>query len=938
MSRLVLVDGAAVIYRSYFAFIRNPLVNSRGEETSAAFGVATTLLMILRAHKPDYLAFVLDTPEPTFRHERYPEYKATRERMPDALVAQLPRVRELVAAFAVPILEAPGFEADDIMGTLARDGDRRGIDVLLVSGDKDLCQLVSERVRLLSPGRDGGVWNLLDAAGVRERLGVPPERVIDLLALMGDSSDNVPGVPGVGEKTARKLIEEIGGIDEILAAPERAPTKRVQDSLRDNRELALLSRDLVTLRTDLALTTQIEDLAMRPADATGLRALFETLEFHRLLTQVEAIFGRAPGVASVARAEPGSPPLAVAGTAEKPPRASLAVLPGMLALGDDAPRARAPGYRVIADAPALEAVVAQLRSAGAFAIDTETTGEDPMSCELVGISLACREGEAWYIPVAHRGGDNLDLDSVRAVLAPLLVDPLFLKVGQNIKYDAIVLENHGVPLRGPFFDTMIASFLVNPEKRQHGLDRIALELLGHRMIPISDLIGKGSGAASMSDVGIEDAAEYACEDADITLRLRNLLAPQLAEKELTHLFETIETPLIGVLMRMERSGVMIDVPRLRSMSALFEKEADALVREIHALAGHAFNVNSTRELGKVLFEELKLPARRKMKTGYSTDQSVLENLAADHAMPRKVLEYRHLAKLRSTYIEALPKLVNARTGAIHTSFSQTVAATGRLSSHDPNLQNIPVRSELGREIRRAFRPRRAEWQMASLDYSQIELRILAHLTGDPTLTAAFREGADIHRRTAARILKLAEEDVDDAARDRAKAVNFGIIYGMGAMGLAARLGIPRDEAKRFIADYFATYPKVGGWIEETIAAARQSGFVATLAGRIRPLPELVDPNRGMQAFGERIAVNTRIQGTAADLMKIGMLAVDEILQRERLETLMVIQVHDELVFEGPVAELDSFLPRAGDALSRALPLDVPVEVHVSRGPNWADLE
>jgi DNA polymerase-1 len=775
--------------------------------------------------------------------------------------------------------------------------------------------------------------------------------VIDLLALMGDSSDNVPGVPGVGEKTARKLIEDVGSLDEILAAPEKAPTKKTQEALRANRDAAILSRDLVTLRTDLDLPVAIDSLEVRQPDAVAVRALFEQFEFTKLLAQVDAVFGaraRNGGDAAPASAPPRSS--SGAGGAGAPSGASraalardtnaapLTIIPGMLPLADTAVRERTEGYRVVPDTDALERVVRELRAAGVFAIDTETSAEDPMASDLVGISVASREREAWYVPVAHAGGPNLTLDSVRSCLGPLLADPNVAKVGQNIKYDMIVLANHGMPVEGALFDTMIASFLLNPEKRQHSLDRLALEQLDHRMIPISALIGAGKNEVDMAQVAIEDAAEYACEDADVTLRLKNRFAPQLAERGLTSLFESIETPLIPVLMRMERSGVTVDVPRLRSLSALFEKEADALAREIHALAGHSFNIHSTRELAKVLFEELKLPARRRMKTGYSTDQAVLEELAAEHEMPRKVLEYRHLAKLRSTYIEALPKLVNPRTGAIHTSFSQTVAATGRLSSSDPNLQNIPVRSELGLEIRRAFRPRHSGWEMASLDYSQIELRILAHVTGDEALLSAFREGADIHRRTMARILKIAESDVSDEARDRAKAINFGIIYGMGANMLAARLGIPREEAKRFIADYFATYPKVRGWIDRTIEDARANGFVTTLAGRIRPLPELADENRGMRAFGERIAVNTPIQGTAADLMKMGMIAVDRMLQRERLETLMVIQVHDELVFEGPAKELDAFLPAARELLATALPLDVPIEVHSSRGPNWADLE
>jgi DNA polymerase-1 len=943
MKRLVLVDGAGLIYRSHFAFIRNPLATTTGEVVSAAYGVAAALIKVLREHAPDYLAFVLDSKEPTFRHARYAEYKATRDRMPDDLVAQLPRVREVVEAMSIPILEVPGYEADDIMGTLARRAEAGGIEVLLVSGDKDLLQLVSEHVRVLAPGREGAAWALLDAAGVRERLGVPPERVVDLLALMGDSSDNVPGVRGVGEKTALRLLEEAGSLDALLADPGRAPGKKIQEALRDDREMALLSRELVSIAADIPIPVTIESLARRPLDRAAVRALFETLEFRRLLTLLEAedAGGGAPAAERGPQAggEPGGP--AGHGASVDLPLFSLPAAPGAaaprLALEDAARRPRTPGYAVVADPGALARLAAALRAAGRFALDTETTSEDPMQGALVGISVAHREGEAAYVPVGHASGPRIPLDAVREALAPVLADASLAKVGQNVKYDALVLANHGLPLRGMAFDTMLASFLLEPDRRQHGLDVLALEILGHHMIPIADLIGRGRETRTMAEVPIEDAAEYACEDADMTLRLANRFAPRLAEKGLARLFEEVEMPLIPVLERMERAGVFVDADRLRSLGAAFEKEMDALVREIHALAGVPFNVNSTRELAAVLFERLGLGPRRKTKTGYSTDQDVLEDLAAEHDLPRKVLEYRRLAKLRSTYVEALPRLVNPRTGALHTSFSQTVAATGRLSSSDPNLQNIPVRTALGREIRRAFVPRRAGWEMASLDYSQIELRILAHFTGDPALTAAFREGADIHRRTAARVLKMPEASVDDEARDRAKAVNFGIIYGMGAFGLASRLGIGRDEARAFIDDYFATYPAVKAWIDATIVEARAKGFVTTMAGRVRHIPELASANRGVQALGERLAVNSRIQGTAADLIKMAMIAIDAMIETERLECLMILQVHDELVFEGPPRALDAFRPRAADAMRAPAALSVPIEVHVGRGPNWADL-
>jgi len=939
MKRLVLIDGSGLIYRAHFAFIRSPLVNSMGETTSAAYGIATALIKIRRDFRPDFLAFVADSKGPTFRHEKYAAYKATREKMPEELVAQLPRVREVVAAFRVPLLEAPGLEADDIMGTLARRAEAAGHEVLLVSGDKDLLQLVTDLVKVVVPGREGAEWATLGADGVRERLGVAPERVVDLLALMGDSSDNVPGVAGIGEKTALKVLEACGSLDAALAEPERAPGAKVQESLRASRGAALLSRDLVTIPTDLPLATSIESLASREPDRDVLRALFRTLGFQRLAAQVdaEAPAAREPAGSVAARAGAAPAPAAAAPTLFDDPAPEAASGAVGAPSGGLSVSRRTPGYRVVAEPDALARLAAELRAAGAFVVDTETTSEDPMSATLVGISLAFREGEAAYIPVGHAAAPNVTIDVARRLLGPLFADPSIPKAGQNIKYDAVVLENHDLPVRGIGFDTMLASYLLRPERRSHGLDGLVLELLGHEMIPIEALIGIGKTQRTMAEVAVDDAAEYACEDADMTLRLRSRFEPLLAAKGLARLYEVVELPLLPVLVRMERNGVVVDAERLRTLGSTFEKEMDALVREIHRLAGEPFNVNSTRELSRILFERLGLARGRKTKTGYSTDQDVLEELAAEHDLPRRVLEYRQLAKLRSTYVETLPRLVNARTGAIHTSFHQIGASTGRLSSSDPNLQNIPVRTSIGREIRRAFVPRRSDWEMASLDYSQIELRILAHLTGDPNLCEAFREGADIHRRTAARVLKIPESAVDDEARDRAKAVNFGIIYGMGAFGLASRLGISREEARVFIADYFASYPSVKGWIDATIAEARASGRVTTLAGRIREVPELASSNRATQALGERLAVNTRIQGTAADILKLAMIAVDRILLEERLATLMVLTVHDELVFEGPPAELDLFVPRAAAAMRAAFPLSVPVDVHVSRGPNWADL-
>ena len=891
--RLFLVDGSALAYRSYFAFIRNPLINSKGENTSAVFGYTRTLLDLLAQEKPDYVAVAFDTPEPTFRHERFTDYKATRQRMPDEMSAQLPRLKEVTEALGIILIELPGYEADDVMGTLTKQAERQGLETYLVTADKDLMQLVSPCVKIYGLRRVGNQQEILDPAGVREKFGVPPERVIDVLALMGDSSDNIPGVRGIGEKTAVKLIQDYGELEAVLANVDGIKPKGVAEKIRAGTEMARLSQELATIHTDVPLPYSPTQLAPQPRDSARLTALFQDLEFGSLVRQV-AVHAQADHQ----------------------------------------------GYRLIRSRAEFDRVCETLRTSERFAIDTETTDLNPLNADLVCVSVAWKPGEAYCVPMQLPDGPQPD-DAAYVLkgLQPILENPAILKCGQNIKYDMLVLSRHGIELQGVEFDTMVASYVVNPSGRQHNLDVLALEYLQIKKIPITDLIGTGKAQRNMRDVPIEDVARYACEDAEVTWRLRDLLEAKLKETATWDLFQRVEVPLITVLKDMEQAGVCLDVPLLRQMSHEMDRQLLTLTQEIHALAGEVFNINSTQQLGRILFEKLEIQKAqgikrvRKTKTGYSTDVAALEQFK-EHPLVRKMLEYRQLAKLKSTYVDALPQLVNPHTGRVHTSYNQTVAATGRLSSSDPNLQNIPARTELGREIRKAFIAETETHCLLSADYSQIELRILAHLSQDATLIESFRLGEDVHRRTASRIFGVAPEEVTPVQRARAKTINFGVIYGMGPMRLAREIEISLEEAKRFIEAYFATYPGVHRYTVESVTKARERGYAMTLLGRRRYLPELFSDNQGMRVAAEYMAVNTPVQGSSADLIKVAMINIHQRLRREQLGARMLLQVHDELVFEVPLTELAVVKPLVVEEMERAIQLDVPIKADVGAGRNW----
>ncbi len=884
--KIYLIDGSSYIYRAYYA-IRH-LSNSKGEATNAVYGFTKMLLTLLREEQPDRVAVIFDAKGPTFRKDLYPAYKANRSAMPEDLVPQIPWIKEVVRAFNLPALELAGYEADDIIATLARRYARQGFDVTVVTGDKDLMQIVGDRVRLLDTMK-GKVSNREE---VIERFGVPPEQVLEILGLAGDSSDNIPGVPGIGEKTASSLIQEFGSIENLLNNIDRVKGKKRQENLREFGEQARLSRQLADLIYDLDLDIELSDLILREPDRDALELLFKKLEFHKLQQEFS---GKKPQTAEA---------------------------------GD---------YRTVLTVAELDEMIAALQTAGRFAVDTETTSLVAVQAELVGLSFAIRAGHAWYVPVGHHylgAPEQLSQELVLEKLRPLLESAEYKKIGQNIKYDALVLRHAGVELRGVAIDTMILSYVTHPQAKSHGLDALALKHLNHKMIPYSEMTGTGKKQICFSEVEVEKAVRYAAEDADITWQLAEKLLPQLPPGEMTELFYHVEMPLVDVLTRMEWSGITIDGDFLGSLSGQMGSKLEKLESEIHHLAGGAFNINSPKQLGEVLFEKLRLPKGKKTKTGWSTNVEVLNNLAAEHEIAARILEYRSISKLKSTYSDALPKLLNPETGRVHTSFNQAVTATGRLSSSDPNLQNIPIRTPEGRRIREAFIPA-AGWALLSADYSQVELRVLAYMADVPALKESFVAGEDIHRRTASEIFNVFPEMVSAEMRRQAKTINFGVIYGMGAFSLAKDLGISRSEAQQFIDHYFERYPAILKYLEEKKIEARENRYVTTLLGRRCAIPEIDSKNGAVRSYAERNAINYPIQGSAADIIKVAMVNIDRRLTEESFKTRMLLQVHDELVFEAPEDELERVKELIKVEMESAVELDVPLQVDIGTGDNWA---
>ncbi len=877
--RLFLIDGSSYIYRAYFA-IRH-LSNSKGQATNAVYGFVNMLLKVMREQQPDHLAVIFDARGPTFRKELYPDYKANRAQMPEDMVPQIPIIKEVVRAFNLPAIELAGFEADDIIATLAKHFAAEGLAVTVVTGDKDLMQVVTERIRLLDTMKD-------QVSGLEEvamRFGGTPDKVIEVQALSGDTSDNVPGVPGVGEKTAVKLIQEFGSVENLLANLHQVKGK-LQEKLRENADLARLSKQLVTLRDDVPLHLDYGAFALSPPDYAALTILFKELEFHKLLQEFSS---------------------------------------------DE--RASGEGYRCVLDEAELEGMIAALSNAARFAFDTETTGLDPTRADLVGLSFAVTPGQGWYLPLRHHYlGAPAQLGQARVLerLRPLLEGPDHPKIAQNGKYDLLVLRRAGVEVQGLAFDTMLASYLANPAAKSHGMDSLAAELLGYKTISFAEVTGKEK---DFTQVEVERATVYAAEDADITLRLAEKLVPLLKQTQQESLFNDVEMPLLEVLADMEWRGIRIHSEFLGSLSREMEGKLGLLETQIHGLAGGPFNIGSPKQLGEILFERLKLTRGRKTKTGWSTDSEVLQNLAAEQPIAARILEYRSLAKLKNTYCDALPKLVNPETGRLHTSFNQAVTATGRLSSSDPNLQNIPIRTEEGGRIREAFIPAEGNL-LLSADYSQIELRLLAHLADEQALKAAFATGDDIHRRTASEIFGVFPELVTPEQRRAAKTINFGVIYGMGAFSLGKDLGIPSKDAQRFIDRYFERYSGIRAFMESKKHEAREKLYVTTVLGRRCAVPEIHSPNGSIRGYAERNAINYPLQGSAADLIKLAMVNIHRRLTREGRHAMMVLQVHDELVFDVPEGEIEAIKALVKDEMEGALALSVPLVVDVGIGSNW----
>jgi len=911
--RLFIIDGHAYIYAAYFAPMSQRLTSPSREPTKATLIFTTAILGLIQRQKPDLLAVAMDSKTPTFRNEIYPEYKAQRPPMPDDMPGQINRIEQIMEAMRIPILRVNGFEADDVIGTLAKKAAADGYDCLICSGDKDVLQL-------LTPASAGAgcistfdikTDTRTDVVTMVEQMGVTPAQFVDCLALQGDASDNVPGIPDVGPKTAMDWIRQYGSIENLLQHVDEIKTKR-GDKLRKYKDSLALSKKLVTIDCNVPLTIDYGDLAIKEFDKEKLGEIFTELGFSRLLTQL-SMAGEKPAV--------------------KPPAKYLAP---RFTRGSDS-KTVGHDYRLIDTQEKFSRFLAELKKQKLFAIDTETTSIHAMRADLVGISFSWKEHAGYYLPVkAPLGTKHLDIALVRRELAPILADETIKKIGQNIKYDMLVLQNAGMPIKGIYFDTMVASYCLDPERSSHSLDQMALDFLNYESIPISALIGKGKNQLTFDMVDTATACEYSAEDADITFQLYNYLKSHLEEEPLLRkLFEEVEMPLVCVLAAMEHSGVSLDTGLLRTMSGVLTEELKQVTEQIYGHAGCVFNIDSPKQLAEVLFDKLGLKSTRIGKAGRSTDAAVLEELRGEHPIIEPILQHRMLSKLKNTYVDKLGSLINPRTGRVHTSFNQTVTATGRLSSSDPNLQNIPIRTEIGSKVRSAFVPEdRKNGCILSADYSQIELRLLAHFSKDQALMAAFAADQDIHRFVAAQIYNVPIDDVTSEMRSRCKAVNFGIIYGQGAFGLSRSIGISQTEAKKFIDDYFARYSSIRKFMDDCIANAKRTGYAETILHRRRKIPNSSSRNGGKRAQAERLAINTVIQGSAADLIKIAMIAIQGRIDAEKLPVRMILQVHDELVFELPAAEAEKHAQWIRKEMTQAIKLDVPLKVDVNCGPNW----
>lgn len=919
MKKFYLLDAYALIYRAYYGLIRSPRINSKGQNTSAIFGFLTTLNEVLQKEQPDLLAIGFDPAGHTFRHELFPEYKAQREATPEDIKRAVPIIKDLIKAYRIPILEVPGFEADDVIGTMAKAAVSKGYEVRMITPDKDYAQLVEPNLLMQRPGHGNAPWEILGPQEVCEKYGLQsPLQVIDYLALMGDAADNIPGCPGVGPKTATTLLQQFGSCEDIIAHSSElkgAVRKKIEEHVDEIK----LSKVLTTIKTDVPLQYDFEQFKIEEPDKEALRQIFTELEFRSFLTKLDG-----PQKSS----KSASVELSLFGSESTEDK------------GDDSERlfSRLENlsykYKLIENETEAKELADFLLTNEIFSLDTETTSIEALDAKLVGLSFSTEDFRAWYVPVSR---ETEKAKKILEIFRPVYENPKILKVGQNLKYDLTVLANYGIHLSGPLFDTMLAHYLIQPELR-HNMDYLAEIYLNYKTIHIEELIGpKGRGQKNMGDLEPKDIYKYACEDADVTLRLMKPLAEELRKNSLEEVFQNIEMPLMPVLARMERNGVVLDTDTLKEVENDFTLRLQTLEKDIYELAGHEFTINSPRQVGEVLFGELKLSEKvKKTKSGqYSTSEEVLRDLHSKHPIVQKILDYRGLKKLLSTYVEALPKLINPATGHIHTSFNQAVTATGRLSSSNPNLQNIPVRGEDGREIRKAFIPEAGEI-FFSADYSQIELRIMAHLSGDEHMIEAFNAGHDVHAATAARIFHKDIKDISKDERRKAKTANFGIIYGISAFGLAERMDVSRTEAKELIDSYFEMYPKIKEYIAKAVDTAREKGYIETEFGRRRYLPDINSRNAVVRGYAERNAVNAPIQGTAADIIKIAMIRVQQRLDAEGCKARMMLQVHDELNFSVPTDEFDKVKRIVIEEMQGAYKMSVPLEADCGEGKNWLE--
>lgn len=924
--KLFLLDAMALIYRAYFAFSNNHRINSKGQNTSAIFGFTNTLLEVLRKEKPTHIAVVFDTAAPTARHDEFIEYKANRQEIPEDLAASIPYVEKLCEAFNIPVLALEGYEADDIIGTLARQAEQNGFTTYMMTPDKDYGQLVDENTFIYKPPRAGGSAEILGMKEVCARWGIEKvDQVRDILGLMGDSVDNIPGIPGVGEKTAMQLIKDFGSIENLLANTDKLKGK-LKEKVESNKAMAVQSKSLATIITDVPVDVSPDELAVKEWNRDAIKTLFAELEFRRLAEQVLNLTPGPKGEGS--NGTPGVGEQVALFTAETESEQGAVK---QLKTAETVPHQ----YH-IADSPDKRKKLVSLLSAQkSFCFDTETTGVDAQQAEPVGMSFSFSANDAWYVPVPS---DQKEAQKIISEFKPVFENEKISKVGQNLKYDMAVLKWYDIEVKGYLFDTMIAHFLIQPEQR-HNMNAMAEIFLSYSPISIETLIGKkGKDQGSMRDVPLEKIAEYAAEDADITFQLFNIISPKLKEVNAQKLFDEIEMPLVPVLTAMEKEGIRVDKNSLHDFSNVLAQDIVAVEDEIQKMAGVLFNVSSPKQVGEILFDRMKIAEKPpKTKTGqHSTSEDVLSKMENRHPIVRKILDYRELVKLKNTYVDVLPEMINPKTGHIHTSYSQVVAVTGRLSSDNPNLQNIPIRTERGREIRKAFIPRDKNFKLMSADYSQVELRIIAELAGDEGMIAAFKSGEDIHSTTAAKVYGVKTNDVTKEMRRNAKMVNFGIIYGISAFGLAERLNISRTEAKGIIDNYFQQYPQIKDYMDESIENARRKGYVETIMGRRRYLRDINSANATVRGFAERNAINAPIQGSAADMIKIAMINIHKEIEKKKLKSRMLLQVHDELVFDVHETETEEMRNLVSHCMKTAIKMKVPVDIEIGIGVNWLE--